>query len=66
MIVHGDRGRGAEHLLEKARDHPTSNGRELISRVPDTITTGTTPGGHICGANEEGVILRGGDIGVIR
>ena len=35
VIVYGDRGRAAERLLEKAREHLTANGRELISRVPD-------------------------------
>lgn len=35
VIVYGDRGRSAERLLEKARDHLTANGRELVSRVPD-------------------------------
>ncbi len=35
VIVYGDRGRAAERLLEKAREHLTSNGRELLSRVPD-------------------------------
>lgn len=35
VIVYGDRGRAAERLLEKARDHLSSNGRELICRVPE-------------------------------
>lgn len=35
VIVYGDRGRAAERLLEKAREHLTADGRELISRVPD-------------------------------
>ncbi len=35
VIVYGDRGRAADRLLEKARDHLTANGRELVSRVPD-------------------------------
>ena len=35
VIVYGDRGRAAERLLEKAREHLSANGRELISRVPD-------------------------------
>ena len=35
IVVYGDRGRAAERLLEKARDHLTANGRELVSRVPD-------------------------------
>jgi len=35
VIVYGDRGRPAERLLTKARDHLTANGRELVSRVPD-------------------------------
>lgn len=35
IIVYGDRGRVAARLLEKARDHLTANGRELISRVPE-------------------------------
>ena len=34
VIVYGDRGRAAERLLAKARDHLTANGRELVSRVP--------------------------------
>jgi len=34
VIVYADRGRAAERLLEKARDHLTANGRELIPRVP--------------------------------
>lgn len=34
VIVYGDRGRAAERLLEKAHDHLTANGRELINRVP--------------------------------
>lgn len=36
VIVYGDRGRAAERLLEKARAHLTANGRELVSRVPDS------------------------------
>ena len=35
VIVYGDRGRAAERVLAKARDHLTANGRELISRVPE-------------------------------
>ena len=35
VIVYGDRGRAAERLLAKARDHLTANGRELVSRVPE-------------------------------
>jgi hypothetical protein len=35
VIVYGDRGRAADRLLEKARDHLTANGRELVSRVPE-------------------------------
>lgn len=35
VIVYGDRGRAAERLLEKAREHLTANGRELVSRVPE-------------------------------
>lgn len=35
VIVYGDRGRAAERLLEKARDHLSLNGRELICRVPE-------------------------------
>ena len=35
VIVYGDRGRAAERLLEKARDHLTANGRKLVNRVPD-------------------------------
>lgn len=35
VIVYADRGRAAERLLEKARDHLTANGRELISRPPE-------------------------------
>jgi hypothetical protein len=35
VIVYADRGRAAERLLEKARDHLTANGREMICRVPE-------------------------------
>lgn len=35
VIVYADRGRAAERLLEKARDHLTANDRELVVRVPD-------------------------------
>jgi putative DNA primase/helicase len=35
VIVYGDRGPAAERLLEKAHDHLTANGRELVSRIPD-------------------------------
>lgn len=35
VIVYGDHGRAAERLLEKAHDHLTANGRELISRLPE-------------------------------
>ena len=35
VIVYADRGRAAERLLEKAHDHLTANGRELVSRVPE-------------------------------
>lgn len=35
VIVYADRGRAAERLLDKARDHLTGNGRELITMVPD-------------------------------
>lgn len=35
VIVYSDRGRAAERLLEKAHDHLTANGRELVSRVPE-------------------------------
>ena len=35
VIVYGDRGRAAERVLAKARDHLTANGRDLISRVPE-------------------------------
>ncbi|WP_082591510.1 DUF7146 domain-containing protein [Sphingomonas sp. Root720] len=35
VIVYGDRGRAAERLLDKARDHLTENGRELVSRIPE-------------------------------
>lgn len=35
VIVYGDRGRAAERLLEKAREHLGGNGRELVSRVPE-------------------------------
>ena len=35
VIVYADRGRAAERLLEKARDHLTGNDRELVVRVPD-------------------------------
>ncbi len=34
VIVYADRGRAAERLLEKGRDHLTANGRELIPRLP--------------------------------
>lgn len=34
VIVYADRGRAADRLLEKARDHLTANGRELIPRLP--------------------------------
>lgn len=34
VIVYADRGRAAERLLEKARDHLTANGRELVLRLP--------------------------------
>ena len=36
VIVYADRGRAAERLLEKAREHLTANGRELTCRVPDS------------------------------
>lgn len=35
VIVYRDRGRAADRLIEKARDHLTANGRELVSHVPD-------------------------------
>ena len=35
VIVYGDRGRAAERSLEKAREHLTANGRELVSRLPE-------------------------------
>lgn len=35
VIVYRDRGRAADRLIEKSRDHLTANGRELVSRVPD-------------------------------
>lgn len=35
VIVYADRGRAAERLLEKARDHLTANDRELVVRVPE-------------------------------
>lgn len=35
IIVYGDRGRAAERLFAKARDHLTANGRELVNRVPE-------------------------------
>lgn len=35
VIVYGDRGRAADRLLEKARDHLSVNGRELVTRIPD-------------------------------
>lgn len=35
VIVYGDQGRAAGRLLEKAREHLSADGRELISRVPD-------------------------------
>lgn len=34
VIVYGDRGRAAERLLEKAREHLSADGRELITRLP--------------------------------
>jgi hypothetical protein len=34
VIVYSDRGIAAERLLEKARDHLTSDGRELVNRPP--------------------------------
>jgi hypothetical protein len=34
VTVYSDRGSAAERLLEKARDHLTANGRELINRPP--------------------------------
>lgn len=35
VIVYADRGRAAERLLTKARDHLTGNDRELVVRVPE-------------------------------
>ena len=35
VIVYADRGRAADRLLEKAHDHLTANGRELVRRVPE-------------------------------
>lgn len=35
VIVYRDRGRAADRLIEKAHDHLTANGRELVSRVPE-------------------------------
>ncbi|MGT9565367.1 toprim domain-containing protein, partial [Enterococcus faecalis] len=35
VIVYGDRGRAAERLLDKAREHLTANGRELVAHVPE-------------------------------
>lgn len=35
VIVFADRGRAAERLLAKARDHLTANGRELVPRIPE-------------------------------
>lgn len=35
VIVYADRGRAAERLLEKAREHLTANGRELVTQVPE-------------------------------
>ena len=35
VIVYGDRGRAAERSLEKAREHLTANGRELVNRLPE-------------------------------
>ena len=35
VIVYSDRGRAAERSLEKAREHLTANGRELVSRLPE-------------------------------
>lgn len=34
IIVYADRGEAAERLLEKAREHLTGNGRELVPQVP--------------------------------
>ena len=34
VIVYADRGEAAERLLEKAREHLTGNGRELVPQVP--------------------------------
>lgn len=35
ITVYGDRGRAADRLLAKARDHLTANSRELVIHVPD-------------------------------
>lgn len=35
VIVYRDRGQAADRLIEKAHDHLTANGRELVSRVPE-------------------------------
>lgn len=35
IIVYGDRGRAADRMMAKARDHLTANGRELVNRVPE-------------------------------
>lgn len=35
IIVYADRGRAAERLLDKAHEHLTGNGRELVVRVPE-------------------------------
>lgn len=35
IIVYADRGRAAQRLLEKAREHLTGNDRELVVRVPE-------------------------------
>lgn len=50
MVVYGARGKAAERLLEKARDHLTANGPELVSRVPERHDIGTTPGAPACRA----------------
>ena len=34
IIVYADRGEAAERLLEKAREHLSGNGRELVPQVP--------------------------------
>jgi len=35
VIIYGDRGTAVDRLREKARDHLSASGREVVSRVPD-------------------------------